>query len=529
MRDCLLKDLSRRMPLFLLVIGSCLSIAIPSHAQTNLGFESGLKGWTLKGESGHVSVDKHHAYLGKACARIAGYGGLAMRMNATPLSIVQFNLYISSERAGVIIYPFIRFYDSSDALLLEYKSRILSYTTWQSTGNYTETPAGVSWMEIGIETDISATSASEIVYTDNFSIVSDPGNSSNHGGSPAVKNHPTCDIGQYLRPFWLSDTIYDETVLLYAPRRQAASGRLLYTPDKILSVKSFDGKTSYSPQTDFSLENNVITRSGNSPIPFKADTFFNTKNNFAWYNLQSQWIIVTYTHQDNWEGPTPEYKGDKMPNTLAKLRAGSPVNVVAYGSSITRGMAGSGYSNTPPYMPSYMELFVDRLEKLYSDKAINLSNASLPGSLVSWGAENADKYINPLKPDLVILDFGVNDCWSYTPDDYKDYIATIIRKVKADNPQAEFLLISNMMFDPDYVLDGNDKKKWWLSNIRGYNNVLQSLETKGIADLDMTTLSQTIYQRKKAKDCLTNPIYPNDYLARWYAQAMAALFDERKP
>jgi hypothetical protein len=42
----------------------------------------------------------------------------------------------------------------------------------------------------------------------------------------------------------------------------------------------------------------------------------------------------------------------------------------------------------------------------------------------------------------------------------------------------------------------------------------------------MTSTSGFIYARKKAKDCISNPLHPNDYMARWYAQAMAALFKQ---
>jgi lysophospholipase L1-like esterase len=150
-------------------------------------------------------------------------------------------------------------------------------------------------------------------------------------------------------------------------------------------------------------------------------------------------------------------------------------------------------------------------------------NAALPGALVSWGAENADAYINPVHPDLVIIDFGMNDFWRYTPAEFKKYIQDIISKVKLKNPEAEFILISTMDFDPAYILNTDKNKSFYISNIQGYKKVLGELETTGIINLDMTSLSDAIYLRKKAKDCITNPLHPNDYLARWYAQSMVAL------
>src|SRR5262249_54536039 len=144
------------------------------------------------------------------------------------------------------------------------------------------------------------------------------------------------------------------------------------------------------------------------------------------------------------------------------------------------------------------------------------------GATVAWGAEYAEQYINPAHPDLVILDFGMNDFWRLEPAAFGDSIQTIIRKVRAANPDAEFLLLSNMLFDPAYILPSDKNKAFYEGNMKGYNEVLQKMQTKGIADVDMTSLSGYLYGRKAAKDCIANPLHPNDYLARWYVQAMTA-------
>ena len=43
-----------------------------------------------------------------------------------------------------------------------------------------------------------------------------------------------------------------------------------------------------------------------------------------------------------------------------------------------------------------------------------------------------------------------------------------------------------------------------------------------MASLDMFNISGELFQLKKAKDCLVNPLHPNDFLARWYAQVLTA-------
>jgi hypothetical protein len=437
------------------------------------------------------------------------------RFNVAPLSILEYNLNIKVSNDKVKAYAWLRFYDSNGRKLLEYKSDPVSTLTYKKTGDYTEAPPYTRYAKLTVEKD---TGEAVEVYADGFRI-------DLNIGTPVNRHNPLCDLDEYMRPFWSSDSIFNETVLLYSVNGAAATGKLLFTPGKILSVRSFDLATTYSKKTDWALKGRTITRRLHSAMPFKTDSSFD-RHDLAWYNLQSQWVVVTYTHKDKWNGPSPAYRGEMMPGTLAKLKSKSSLRIVAYGMSITRGMNTSGYDTVAPFMPTYVDLFADALKKAYGYPDIRLFNAGLPGSLVSWGADYAVQYVNPLKPDLVIIDFGMNDFWRYKPEEFKVYVETIIHKVSAANPDAEFLLLSNMKFDPDYVLDTDKNKSFYMHNMEGYSLVLRQLETTGIINLDMTTLSGLIYSRKKAKDCLSNPLHPNDYMARWYAQGMAALFQK---
>ena len=225
----------------------------------------------------------------------------------------------------------------------------------------------------------------------------------------------------------------------------------------------------------------------------------------------------------NGMGRCQNIKAGKFQILSRKLKAKQMVKIVAFGMSITRGLDVSSYDTVPPYMPTYVDLFARQLRKAYHYQNIKMYNAGLPGSTVDWGAQYTNEYVNPLKPDLVILDFGMNDFWRFTPEQFKGYMITIIKKIKAANPKVEFVLLSNMKFDPDYILDSDKYKSWYLANMEGYSKVLKQIGTKGIINLDMYGLSSAIYQKKKAKDCLVNPLHPNDYLARWYAQGMGAL------
>jgi hypothetical protein len=47
----------------------------------------------------------------------------------------------------------------------------------------------------------------------------------------------------------------------------------------------------------------------------------------------------------------------------------------------------------------------------------------------------------------------------------------------------------------------------------------------GVQFVDLTAISEWVYAAKKPMDCLNDPLHPNDYFARWYAQSLVAALD----
>jgi hypothetical protein len=166
--------------------------SISASAQTNLDFEQGLKGWTITGNAGNFSLEKSGAYHGNYCVKIGeGYGVLHKHIDVGPLSIIQFTAYIKSGLKGANGYSFISFYNAQHKLLLTYKSKAIDSTAWQQTGNYTETPAGTAYAEIGVQRDSSHRG---YIYADDFSIETNI-------GAPKIKHPPLCNLDQYMEPF----------------------------------------------------------------------------------------------------------------------------------------------------------------------------------------------------------------------------------------------------------------------------------------------------------------------------------------
>jgi acyl-CoA thioesterase I len=87
-----------------------------------------------------------------------------------------------------------------------------------------------------------------------------------------------------------------------------------------------------------------------------------------------------------------------------KLRAGKAVTVAYLGGSIT---AGVGASN--PEKSSYRALVTDWLRKRYPKSQITEINAAVVGTGSLYGALRARRDVIAFKPDLVFIDFAIDD------------------------------------------------------------------------------------------------------------------------
>ena len=391
-----------------------------------------------------------------------------------------------------------KFYDINDNLLLSVDA---------TEAGWSATPAKTAW------------------------VVVTPSNGGYYEFPNYTSNTPTCNINQYLQPFWKSDTVHNELVLLNGINSTA---KLMFEPQKIISVTNYDFSQPFTQNIDYSVTGNVIkqlTAKVSSSVSIVAGKKGNGQPNGLMNTKATSWTCVTYIpNRKNWTNTSMlGYKGDRLPKTMAKLKAGQPLTIQAYGMSITAGLNVSGFAGddknftpTKPYMRSYVDLLENALEARFGSD-IKMINGSCGGKMVAWIDQYCESMVVPNQPDLVILDMGMNDIWGTTSNtQFKNSMQSSINKIKNANPNTEFILIGNML--PDVNSQGSPSNGDVL--MYGFLTQLKSMETSGIAVFDMTTLSDTIYKRKGAKHCQSNSLHPNDYLARWYAQGLAELFND---
>lgn len=372
-------------------------------------------------------------------------------------------------------------------------------------------------------------------------------------------------LNTYMKPIWKGKYVYNETVMFVGMDDKAS---LLYTPDEILSVTSYDLKTTYEKGKDYDfVDGKLVLLEGTSiPVisfeeyyhekeipgmPAQLVTKHDGKSYYTYWGegtVMTRWqVAVTYTHSQTWEGFIPE-TSDQFTKLIAKMEAGEDVTMFFYGDSITFGASSSAQANVSPFMPPYTQLFTQYLAQKYgyTIRYINtgLNGASVPpaedtvfgtnGTITyinpavgGWtsadGFNNFEQYVTPFINeygcDFFLLAFGMNDAGN-SPNNEKKAIKKIADKVYELKPEVELLLLATMIPNPEAT-------NGWYGNQHRFEAVFEQLansyveEGKSCGVAKMTSMSQRILENKRFRDHTGNNInHPNDFLGRLYAQVV---------
>lgn len=134
--------------------------------------------------------------------------------------------------------------------------------------------------------------------------------------------------------------------------------------------------------------------------------------------------------------------------TRSDLEAGADVTIVAYGDSITAGFA------VRRGFPSFWK---EMLDEKYPEAGLEMINSGISGDTTLDGLSRLDWAVLSYEPDLVTINFGINDCvLGLGLEEFEMNLVEMVRRIRA-GPDSEILLLSSQPLEsPPYdqrVLD----------------------------------------------------------------------------
>jgi len=333
-----------------------------------------------------------------------------------------------------------------------------------------------------------------------------------------------------------SATIHREPVLFIRDEATGTSrAKLLFPVKKIISVQDSTGAVTYKPGVDF------LQVAGSREISTPAKSAIVTKTaedlrrpagsqrhrlthrdgggeilfggKLEYHRMQT-WVTYTKAAND-WTVKMPAFDPQALPATIARLQKQQPLSVVLLGDSISTGCNASAWGNGAPFQPAYQDLLTQHLTAHYKT-TVQLKNLSVGGTATTWGIQQMPAVVK-LKPDLIILAFGMNDSAGRPAAEYGRNIAQMISTARKTLPNVEFVLVATMLGNRDWTVLKHDL-------FPKYRNQLASLCKPGIALADMTSVWHELLLRKKDHDLTGNGVnHPNDFGHRVYAQVLSTL------
>ena len=336
---------------------------------------------------------------------------------------------------------------------------------------------------------------------------------------------------------------------------------LLFPINSVISVTSYDGKTTYVEGIDYVVENGRLRVTANSSIPcITSAVYYNYSGSLIhkdgkelfWGESQMKnWqVCVTYTHADNWSGFEQSSYLSVYEDFVRKLINGEDVTVMFYGDSITWGANASFTDGVMPKQGAYSMLFVEALADLFGytvsyvntgivasmachpvpttdyvagDRGtITYVNTAIGGWTSADGVTYFDKHIGSQVDlygcDMFVVAFGMNDA-GVSASTTKSNVKSIIDKMYQKNSNAAVMIVSTMT-----PHTGTD---WDNNNIKNQESQLTSLAStyrnsgKAVAVAQMNSVSVAVQTRKAFNDYAGNNInHPNDWFYRVYAQTL---------
>jgi len=172
---------------------------------------------------------------------------------------------------------------------------------------------------------------------------------------------------------------------------------------------------------------------------------------------------------------------------------------------------------------SYAWQWTDALERKYCEVSFRVYNKAIGGMASGWGVEAFERELAPLKPDIVLIGFGMNDQnlgasgdIATPPGKFMSNINAICASAKKANPAVLIALVSPMLPNPRWCHTSGR-----LPELRA---VLRGIaDNNGYSFADVTSFWERMLARKSVESLAANNVnHPNDFGHWIYAQLVKA-------
>ncbi len=192
---------------------------------------------------------------------------------------------------------------------------------------------------------------------------------------------------------------------------------------------------------------------------------------------------------------------------MADMAGGTPVTVVFFGGSITWGATA-----TDPLRTSWRALVERELRARHPRTPLTFVDAAIGGQPSQLGVFRMDRDVLPFEPDLVFVEFTVNDG---TRGGSEEWMEGIIRKLRARRPSAAIVpVVFGYAAAGHYVSPGRERH-------------LPVFEHYGLPVIDtLPTIRQRVADGLPTTAFLTDGVHPNDTGYRLYADIVLDQLDQ---
>lgn len=263
----------------------------------------------------------------------------------------------------------------------------------------------------------------------------------------------------------------------------------------------------YVEGRDFTVDRRVgkLQRLPGSRLPdFRNNVLFGKSNfdhsQFPGFGNRNYFAFVDYSYSEIQPWPVQSSQTQLLQATLARLKAGQPVKIVAYGDSITAG----GDATQPEWV--FWQRWADDLQGRYPRARVAAVNGATGGDSTAQGLQRLQSKVLDQQPDLVLVGFGMNDhnVGGVPIPQFEENLKQIIARIRAETG-AEIVLFSTFPPNPLWKHGSHRMPEYAAATARVAGET-------ACAYADVFNNWQSLAARKKPEDLLGNNInHPNDF------------------